>query len=170
MKSTKLPDFGQVYKENVESVYRYVYARVGNRSDAEDITSQTFFEALEKWPSYRDEGRTGAWLFAIARHHVADFYRRRKPTVPLEKVDPAQDDPPAPLEEIEREDEREKIRKLIMELPDREQELLRLRFAAGLKYREMAELLGRSEASVKMAVHRIVKRLAQVWRDRYGDD
>ena len=170
MKSTKLPDFAQVYRENVESVYRYVYARVGNRSDAEDITSQTFFEALEKWPSYRNEGRTGAWLFAIARNHVADFYRRRQPTVSLDKVDPAQDDPPASLEQIEREDEREKIRGLMMELSEQEQELLRLRFAAELKYREIGELLGRSEASVKMAVHRIVKRLAQVWRERYGDE
>ena len=168
MGSAERPDFEDVYRKHVKNVYRYVYARVGNRSDAEDLTSQTFFEALEKWPRYREEGKVGAWLLTIARHHVADFYRRRRPTVPLEKIDPLVDTPMA--EEIDRMDERKKIDSLVRELNDSQQELLRLRFAAGLKYREIAEVLGRSEGAVKMAIHRLVRTLAQMWEEKYGRD
>lgn len=168
MSSTDRPDFEDVYPEHVKSVYRYVYARIGNRSDAEDLTSQTFFEALEKWPRYREEGKVGAWLLTIARHHVADFYRRRRPTVSLEKVDPPVDPPMA--EEIDRMDERERIDTLVRELDDSQQELLRLRFAAGLKYREIAEVVGRSEGAVKMAIHRLIRSLAQMWEEKYGQD
>ncbi len=159
-------DFAQVYREHVTRVYRYIHARVGNREDAEDLTAQVFFEALEKWPSYREQGKVAAWLFTIARRRVADYYRRHRRSISLDTVPPLSD-PHTPWDGVEREEELTHLAQLVTELSDNEQELLRLRFAAGLTYREMAEVLGRSEAAVKMAVHRLIRRLARMWEASY---
>ena len=159
-------DFAQVYREHVTRVYRYVYARVGNKEDAEDLTAQVFFEAWEKWPSYREEGKVAAWLFTIARRRVADYHRHKRSTVSLEALPPV-DDPVGPWDTLEREEALAHLAYLVSRLGEEEQELLRLRFAAGLTYREMAEVLGRSEAAVKMAVHRLLRRLARMWEATY---
>ena len=143
-------------------VYRYIHARVGNREDAEDLTAQVFFEALERWPSYREQGKVAAWLFTIARRRVADYYRQARPSLSLETL-PEVDDPATPWESLVREEELAHLAHLVNQLDEEDQELLRLRFAAGLTYREMAEVLGRSEAAVKMAVHRLIRRLARMW-------
>lgn len=164
--SSQRADFAQVYREHVTRVYRYVYARVGNRESAEDLTAQVFFEALQRWPSYREQGKVAAWLFTIARRRVADYYRRSRPTLSLEQL-PEVDDPATPWEAIELQEEVEHLAVLVSQLDEEDQELLRLRFAAGLTYREMAEVLGRSEAAVKMAVHRLIRRLARMWEATY---
>ena len=164
--SLQRADFARVYREHVTRVYRYVYARVGNREDAEDLTAQVFFEALERWSSYREQGKVAAWLLTIARRRVADYHRRRRASTSLEVL-PSPDDPATPWETVEHQEEMEHLARLVGQLSEEEQEMLRLRFAAGLTYREMAEILGRSEAAVKMAVHRLVRRLARMWEATY---
>ncbi|NPA91984.1 MAG: sigma-70 family RNA polymerase sigma factor [Chloroflexi bacterium] len=159
-------DFAQVYRDHVTRVYRYVYARVGNREDAEDLTAQVFFDALEKWASYRDEGKVAAWLLTIARRRVADYYRRHSRPLSLDVV-PFLADPHTPWDGVEKEEELAHLARLVAQLSDEDQELLRLRFAAGLTYREMADIVGRSEAAVKMAVHRLIRRLARMWEASY---
>ncbi len=163
--NTNTPDFTEVYREYVQRIYRYMYARVGNRQDAEDLTAQVFFDALEKWPTYRDRGHLAAWLFTIARRRVADYHRKARSHAPLETHIPSED--PAAWEGIEREEDLEHLSRLVAQLSDEDQELLRLRFAANLKYKEIADIVGRSEAAVKMAVHRIVRRLAKMWEATY---
>lgn len=159
-------NFTQVYREHVTRVYRYVYARVGNREDAEDLTAQVFLEAWEKWPSYREEGKVAAWLLTIARRRVADYYRDRQPQVSLEAL-VSIGDSTTPWDALEREEQLAQLASLVSRLDEEEQELLRLRFAAGLTYREMADVLGRSEAAVKMAVYRVLRRLARMWEATY---
>ena len=164
--SSQRADFAQVYREYVTRVYRYVYARVGNKEDAEDVTAQVFFEALERWPSYREQGKVAAWLFTIARRRVADYHRRRRASTSL-KVLPPPDDPATPWEAVEHREEMEHLARLVGQLSEEEQEMLRLRFAAGLTYREIAHILGKKEGAVKMAFHRLIRRLARMWEDTY---
>jgi len=102
-----------------------------------------------------------AWLFTIARRRVAAYYRQGRSALPLEALSEV-DDPAAPRDTIEREEDLEHLALLASQLDEEEQELLRLRFAAGLMYREMAETLGRCEDAVKMAVHRLIQRLARM--------
>jgi len=130
------PDFSQVYRAYVSRIYRYVFARVGNREDAEDLTAQVFYEALEKWPTYKEEGHLSAWLFTIARRRVVNYYRRRRFSLPLE-AHTAVSAPP--WDGVEREEELNTLALLVEQLTEEEQELLRLRFAAGLTYREIGD-------------------------------
>jgi len=77
--------FAVLYDRYVQRLYHYCHHRTNNARDAEDLTAQTFLAALEGFPRYRQDGHFAAWLFAIARNKVMDYYRRA-PNVPLEEA------------------------------------------------------------------------------------
>ena len=76
-----------LYQRYLPQIYRYLRARTGNADDAADLTQQVFLKALSALPGYRPCGRPFiTWLLRIARNAVADFYRRRRPTVVFDLV------------------------------------------------------------------------------------
>jgi RNA polymerase sigma factor (sigma-70 family) len=158
--------FAAIYRHYLTPVYRYVYCRLGNTHEAEDITSQVFTEALEGLVAgrYHEGGCFSAWLFTIAAHKLVDFYRLRPP-VPLEDNNSSEENL---LAIIESNEDRRHLSRLLAELEEEKKELLRLRFSAGLSFAEMAALDGRNEASVKMAVYRCIDWLREHWEA--GDD
>ncbi len=152
--------FTPLYRHYVDPVYRYLFSRVGNQQDAQDLTSQVFLAALEGLANYRDDGHFAAWLFGIARHKAMDHFRRRRPDLPLDAFfDPP--DFPDPLGTIIREEEKARLRSLVRELHENDQELLRLRFNAGLSFAEIAVLLNRTQEAVKKNLYRLIDRLAK---------
>ncbi len=150
-------EFAPLYRHYVRRVYRYFYSRTGQAAEAEDLTSQTFLEALEGLKRYHHNGPFTAWLFTIARRRGIDHLRRRKPQTTLdeEQSETSTD----LLAQVIGEQDTACLRALIAGLKPAEQELLRLRFAAGLGFHEIGRLLGRSEASVKMSLYRLLTRL-----------
>jgi RNA polymerase sigma-70 factor, ECF subfamily len=156
--------FAALYRRYASPVHRYLYSRVGNFSDAEDLTAEVFTEALRSLPRYREHGTFAAWLFTIARRKVADHLRHKGSQVPLEEVldarDPTRTDP---LGQSIRREAMEELGVLVRRLDENEQELLRLRFAASLSYRQIGEVVGRSEAATKMAIRRLCKSLGTAW-------
>jgi RNA polymerase sigma-70 factor (ECF subfamily) len=157
--------FAALYRRYVDRIYRYVYSRVGRKVDAEDLTARIFTEALEGLEGYRERGTFSAWLFTIAHRRVVDHYRRRRPTQPLDAASEIEGDRPNPLAEVVHEERLEHLARLVRRLDEEKQELLRLRFAGELTYREIGEIVGRSEGAVKMAVHRLLRRLEEAWED-----
>jgi RNA polymerase sigma-70 factor (ECF subfamily) len=149
--------FVLLYVHYARPVFRYLYSRVGAREEAEDLTAQTFLDALEALPRYRDRGCFAAWLFAIARRKAVDHFRK-PPSLPLEDLGPVADAVDVPGE-VMRRDEIARLRALIRELPDEEQEWIRLHFTAGLNFREMSVLSGKSEDATKKAVYRLLAKL-----------
>jgi RNA polymerase sigma-70 factor (ECF subfamily) len=151
--------FAQLYRRYIRPIYRYLYSRSGQASDAEDLTAQVFLEAIEGLARYRPNGPFAAWLFTIARRRAIDHLRRGNPITALseqaEPIDPAVD----PLTKIIQGEEIQLLHKQIAGLKDGDQELLRLRFAAGLSFNEIARILKRSEAAVKMNLYRTLHRL-----------
>jgi RNA polymerase sigma-70 factor (ECF subfamily) len=158
--------FAAIYWQYLNPVYRYVYRRLGNVHEAEDITSQVFVEALEGLIDgrYHEDGCFSAWLFTIAAHKLVDFYRLRQP-MQLDDNHITEENLPAVVEANE---DRRHLTKLLAELEEEKQELLRLRFSAGLSFAEIAALDGRNEASVKMAVYRCIDWLREHWEARDG--
>jgi RNA polymerase sigma-70 factor, ECF subfamily len=150
-------DFFRLYDRYARPVFRYLCSRVGSVEEAEDLTAQTFLEALEALPRYREKGCFAAWLFSIARRKAADFFRHH-PHVPLEDVEalPGGADVPG---EVARRDEVERLKGLIAGLSEEEQEWVRLHFTAGLTFRELSVVIGRSEEATKKAVYRLLDRL-----------
>lgn len=151
--------FATLYQRHVKQVYRYLLVRVGNADDAQDLTSQTFLEAMQHLPKFRGERPFIAWLLGIARHKVADHFRRRKPESDLETV-VAVSEGSDPLEEvIGRQLEVETVsRKLKVLAPDRA-EAVALRLFGGLDVAEIATLMEKNESAVRMLVFRGIRDL-----------
>ena len=158
--------FAALYRRYVTSIYRYVYSRVGGRSAAEDLTSQVFIEALEGLGRYREQGNFAAWLFTIARRRVADHFRRRRPDLLLDEELDGTAGAESLLAGMVREEALQRLAALVSDLGEHQQELLRLRFAGGLTYGQIGAVVGRSEAAVKMAMHRLLRRLEARWEER----
>ena len=155
--------FCALYAKYFSRVYRYVVQRVGMQQDAEDLTSLVFMEAMESLDNYREQGSFAAWLFSIARRKVVDHYRQPDGKVLLEMASgdklPSMD---RTLESWAIHDERlHRLAKELQTLAPEKQEVLAQRFFAGLKYKEIASVLGKSEAAIKMMVYRTLDELRE---------
>ena len=158
--------FTSLYRRYVTPVYRYLCQRVGSPAEAEDLTSQVFLKALEGLAHYREQGNFAAWLFTIARRKAIAAYRRPPPHLPLGEAEQIPGPADDPLERIMRGEQRQRMAALFADLDEDQRELLRLRFSAGLGYAEIGALLGRSQAAVKMAVYRLLRRMYAKWEEQ----
>ncbi|MGE5251510.1 MAG: RNA polymerase sigma factor [Bacteroidota bacterium] len=150
--------FGRLYDRYVQPIYRYIYSRVGSAHVAEDITSQTFIVAYESLPRYRERGQFSAWLFRIARSKMMDHFRRGRRETRLETAEHTVGGEDA-LSSIIRDEELALLRSLIQSSNQEGQDLIRLRYVAGLSFAEIAELLGKREDAVKKSLYRLLARL-----------
>lgn len=157
--------FEALYLRYVKQVYRYLYSRIGSQADAEDITAQTFLSALEGFSRYRHEGYFGAWLFAIARRKAVDYFRQRGRAQFLPDDLPALD--PDLLQQAVRSERLRELQALLLELDEDEQELLRLRYAARLRFGEIAQLMARKEDALKKSLYRLLDRLHSRLEDNH---
>ena len=159
-------DFAPLYARYLEPVYRFCYRRLGDQEAAEDATSQTFYNALAALPRFRG-GSFRAWLFTIAHNATTDVLRRRRPQQPLaEAAEPADGDP-TPEEAAVARDERRNLRALVSRLSEDQRQVIELRLA-GFTGPEIADLLGRSPAAVKMLQFRALERLRVLSRVATG--
>lgn len=165
-KSKKDPgEFSALYDRYVQPVYRYLYYRTNSVAEAEDLTSQTFLSALEALPRYQHQGSFAAWLFRIARGKIIDHARRQKNQSPLEEEYPAEGNDL--LAQVAHDDEIEHLAALIRQLDEDEQELVRLRYTAGLPFAQIAVILGSNENTVKKSLYRVMARLQSQLEDQH---
>jgi RNA polymerase sigma-70 factor (ECF subfamily) len=150
--------FAPLYERYVQAIYRYAYQRVGSHADAEDVTSQTFQQALAALPSYEWRGAPfGAWLFRIAANVIARRGRTAGREIAVDDVAvyaPEQDgnDPASLAAEHD-------IEAALRRLPLDQQRAIVLKFSHGLANREIGEALGRSEGAAKQLIHRALSAL-----------
>jgi RNA polymerase sigma-70 factor (ECF subfamily) len=149
--------FAGLYDLYAQRVYRYLLSKTGNRQEAEDLTAQTFLAALQGFAKYRHRGNFAAWLFTIARNKTSDHYRRQHRQVSLDEIGGGGSGDWR-MEGVSWERALD-LSNLIAGYPEEEQELLRLRFVAQMRFREIAALLGRNEGAVKKKVYRLLARL-----------
>ena len=160
--------FTTLYNRYLVAVYRYLFSRVGNAQDAEDLTSQVFLTALERFHQYRGGGKFACWLLTIARNKSIDFFRTHRREISLE--DPytyTQKTGVSQGNSVASHSESSAILELIAGFPADEREVLELRFAAELPYREIAKILHRSEGSVKKQVYRLLERIETALENRH---
>jgi RNA polymerase sigma-70 factor, ECF subfamily len=156
-----------LYQQHSRMVLGYLYRRLPTLSDAEDVLAEVFLAALRHC-AQGDEPGPG-WLLLVARRRVADFYRERQRMPPA--YEPA---PGAPVTEVEdtrpqpeaamiRAEEQREIAALIAQLPEEQREALALRFGAGLRSPQIAEVLGKSDEATRALLSRAVRRLRKEW-------
>lgn len=150
--------FGELYKLYVAPVFRYLYSRVGNVHEAEDITAQAFLVAFESFDRFREDRHFASWLFTIARNKAMDHFRQRKDLSSIDEAAniPVENDPLSGMIQVE---QMTALSKLIQALPEEDRELLRLRFLAAMSFPEIAHFLHRNEGAVKKSIYRLLARL-----------
>ncbi len=140
----------------IRRVYAYVAYRVGDGPDADDITSDVFERALRKQDQYDPRrGDPAAWLVGIARRCISDHFADR--LVPVESVP----DAPAPGELDVDAAHRIDLARIVATLPERDQELIALRYGADLTARQIGELLDLRANAVEVALHRALQTVRQ---------
>lgn len=154
--------FGRLYEIYVDRIYNYIYHRVGNARDAEDLTSRTFYRALSHLQGYQDKGIPfSAWLYRIAHNLVANFHRdrKRRPVVALDEVftKSLAEDHPESFAELQ--DDAQHLMEVVRRIEPVRQELLVLKFSEGLSNAAIGEILGRSEGAIKSLYHRTLLQL-----------
>ena len=149
---------GRIYDAYVSPIYRYHYSRVGNATDAEDLTSQTFMAVLESLPRYKPRGYFSAWIFRIAHNKAMDFFRAQQRNLDEMPLHLAYHEDA--LEKIIQGQTYEELSALLQSLTEEEREVIRLRYVAQLSFVEIANMLGRKEDAVRKSLKRLLERLS----------
>lgn len=152
--------FGSLYDLHAERVYRHIAYRVGHQQDAEDLTQQTFLKAWRAVSRYKvTEAPFAAWLLKIAHNTVVSYFRSKREHSPLEAltVDPAEDK--QPHDELERRYDQALVRRAMAKLKPEQQQVVAFRYLDEMSYQDMARLLDKSEANLRVILHRALKAL-----------
>jgi RNA polymerase sigma factor (sigma-70 family) len=152
------PDWEAVYRDNAAWVYRTVFARVGNRADAEDLTTEVFLAALRPLRLTASVGEVRAYLRATAKTVLAAHWRQTmgREITSIEDIE----QPPDSEEAISTAPRR--VAHVLDSLPDHYRRILELRFLQGNSIKESAAELGVSVANAKVLQHRALRLAAQI--------
>jgi len=162
--------FGELYRRHVDQIYNYIYHRVGNVAEAEDLAARTFQRALVGMQGYEDRGLPfGAWLHRIAHNLTANWHRdqSRRATVSLEglagdgEAEGEADGETLGDNVAARMFDNARIAAAIRRLESDRQDLLVLKFSQGLSNAEIAARLGRTEGAIKSLYHRTLLALRE---------
>lgn len=168
LKSAKDGDteaFGFLYERYAERVFRFLFAHLDNRLDAEDLTEEVFLRVWRSLPSYREQGVPFlAFVFRIARNALIDHYRRSGQTknqVSIEEIT-VHDGNPGPGESAIASLEREELRISLEQLREDYRTVLVLRFLSELSPEETAQVMGRSAGAIRVLQHRALSALRAI--------
>lgn len=146
-------------------VYRFVYSKVGNREEAEDLTSQVFLKAVRGLDHERGSQSIQSWLYQVARTTIADYWRafyKVRATSLESMLEQGWEEPAEERVELASYRPEERVRRLLELLPPHYREVLVCRFLLNLSIKETAERMGLSEANVKVLQFRALKKAAEV--------
>jgi RNA polymerase sigma-70 factor, ECF subfamily len=160
--------FGRLYDHYSDTVYRYIYYRVGSKATAEDLTSETFLRALRRIGTFTWQGRDfGAWLVTIARNLVADHFKssRFRLEVTTGEMLDANEVERSPEDDVLESLSNEALLTAVRRLNPQQQECVTLRFLQGLSVAETARVMGKNEGAIKTLQYRAVRTLARLLPD-----
>lgn len=162
--------FAALYDLHVDAVYRYAFFRLRSDAEAEDVTSEVFHRALVAMPRYEPRRPFLAFLYTIARNVVADRFRRSRPEASFEDAIKHPSDAPGPEETSLRLDEARGLRGAIAKLTELQQEVIVLKFIEGRDTKEIAQITGKPESTIRGIQMRALAALRQlVSLDELGD-
>jgi RNA polymerase sigma-70 factor (ECF subfamily) len=151
----------ELYLLHFDRIYSYLHMSVGNRHDAEDLTTQTFLKMLESIGRFRWQSAPfSAWLFRIAHNLAMDHFRSRRRWQPEEEVpEPAGSEEPSAEAQAMQAIGRESMLRMIESLSPEQQQVLTLKFVFNFSNGDVATILEKSEGAIKSLQHRALASL-----------
>ena len=148
--------FARLYDEYFDKIYRYVALKIGDKTEAEDMTQQVFLKALQSISSFKWKGVPfSAWLYRIAHNQVVDYLRKKKrrPATLMDESLVSSDSENNPQLIAERNIDTERLLSATQRLTDAQREVISLRFTSELSTAQVAEIMGKSQGAIKALQH-----------------
>jgi RNA polymerase sigma-70 factor (ECF subfamily) len=167
--------FAKLYDLYVDKIYNYIYYKVGNGAEAEDILAEVFAKAWEAIGGYQWRGSSfGPWLFRIAHNLVVDYHRARRPTMALDALDPLPQlvdaEGSRPEQVFERMMMLERVREAIGELTEEQQSVIILRFIEGYSTADIAKIMGKRAGAIRALQFRGLATLREILEVEASDE
>ena len=157
--------FGEMYECHAPVIFRYLFAHLDSRMDAEDLTGEVFLKAWQSLPKYNERGVPFlAFLFRVARNVLVDHYRHsnRQESKPPEELDGyKQEGAVEPIDMVAKQIEHQHILQVLGRLRPDYQSVLTLRFFSELSPEETAQVMDRSVGAIRVLQHRALSALRQ---------
>lgn len=166
----KTEALAEIYETYFLRVYRFVYYRVSHRETAEDLTEDTFVKAFNGLNNLQNTEAFEGWLFQIARNLVIDYYRKKKQLVPLDTVENTLEYDTNVVEIINLQIEQSILIKLLKELNDEQQSVIKMKFLEELDNSTIAKILNKTEGAIRVIQHRAIAKLKELFNDNIRKD
>ena len=156
-------DFALLYDTYVQPIYRFVYFKVANHDEAEDITSEVFLKAWHYIQAKKEISSFRGLLYRIARNCIIDLYRSRSSqpeVITAEEIE--QGDSGAWQTNVEIQIESEKVVLALKKLKQEYQEVITLRYVEQLEVAEICDIIGKGNIAVRVTLHRALKKLQEI--------
>ena len=159
--SSKEKLFEYVYQK----IYRFIYYRTNNKTEAEDLTGDVILKIAKALP--RQRGNFNSWIYRIARNTVIDFYRKQSVRKSKVSIDEMPGELPNGRKDFtDQVLDEESLKEAMKFLPERQKEVVILKFIEGYKNREIAKIIGTSEGAVKLLQFRALKKMRDFFEER----
>ena len=151
----------QVYKDYKNKVFGYIFNRIHNHADAEDLTSDVFAKIVAHIGDYNPEKASlSTWVFVITRNTLIEHFRKQRITEDIEELQiPVSD---APVEKIVMEEQQELLAKALLELPEKLRDIIVARYYYGFRFAKIGEMMDISEANARVSHARALAKLKEI--------
>jgi RNA polymerase sigma-70 factor (ECF subfamily) len=156
--------FTQTLERYEKPLIRYAQNMVGQLDDARDIVQDVFLRFSQQLASV-DQERLAPWLFTVCKNRATDHLRKHHRLVPMETetLDLEASPVEAPSADLERQEDATTLRSLLTRLPEKQREAIRLKFIAGLNYKEISEAMKTSVGNVGYLIHHGIQAMREQW-------
>ncbi|MGN1451811.1 MAG: RNA polymerase sigma factor [Eubacteriales bacterium] len=150
--------FEQIYRENSAPVYSFLYKLCGDKSEAEELTQETFFRALKSFDKFRGDSTVFTWLIAIAKRTYYAYLKNKKRGLDqidiTEIVDTYCEGGESMEDKVMRDLVTQRVRELTKKLPEKYRDVVMLRIYADMTFAEIGQTIGITENSAKVIYYR----------------
>ncbi len=147
-------DMDEIYRRYFTDVYRYLLTLCRSAAEAEELTQETFWRAMQKLGSFREECTPYAWLCQIGKNLYLSAYRRQKRTQPLDGLFETPDSTEGPEQQVTDSDTADRLHCILHGLPEPYKEVFTLRTLGELPFAKIASLFGKTESWARVTYHR----------------
>ena len=161
-----LHDLDALYRQNADTVFRWLSVKPGSDDLAEELTQETFYQAVRCIGRFDGKSSISTWLCSIARHLYYDYLRKQKPTVPVTDTIPSPEDF---TDRIENRDQAMHAHRVLHALEEPFREVFTLRTFCDLSHSQIAELFGKSESWSRVTYFRARQMLQKAIREDHHE-
>ena len=155
--------FAELYNAYVDKIYKYIYYKVGNAPDAEDLCEQVFLKAWEAIGRYTWCGYPfSSWLYKLAHNIVVDHYRTRRDTTPLSEVSVSSPELVDPENMLRKMLDVAELREAIGQLTGEQRQVIALKFVEGYENVEIAQMMNKKEGAIRALQYRALRSLQSI--------